>query len=54
MTPLTEQEVERAIALCDAIVQSATRIERMVGEAKVEIARLARDLAKAMEDADKC
>jgi hypothetical protein len=51
---LSEQEVDRAIALCDAIVQAAARMEKVMAEAKVECAKLARDLAKAMEDADKC
>jgi hypothetical protein len=50
MTPLSESEVERAIELCNAIVQSAAKIERMVAEAKKEIAVLARDLAKAMQE----
>jgi hypothetical protein len=50
MTPLTEQEVEKAIDLCNAIVKSAARIEKIVAEAKVEIAVLARDLAKAMQE----
>ena len=50
MMHLTESEVEKAIALCDAIVQSAAKIERMVAEAKKEIAVLARDLAKAMQE----
>jgi hypothetical protein len=52
--PLTEQEIDKAIALCDAIVQAAARMEKMMAEAKVECAKLARDLARAMEDADKC
>jgi hypothetical protein len=51
---LSEREVERAIELCNAIVASANKIERIMAEAKKEIAVLARDLAKAMEDADKC
>jgi hypothetical protein len=51
---LTEQEIDRAIALCDAIVTAAARMEKMMAEAKVECAKLARDLAKAMEEADKC
>jgi hypothetical protein len=54
MMTLTEREIDKAIALCDAIVQSAGRMEKMIAEAKREIAVLARDLAKAMEDADKC
>jgi len=47
---LSEEETERAIDLCNAIVQSAAKIERMVAEAKKEIAILARDLAKAMQE----
>ncbi len=54
MTPLTESEVERAIELCNAIVKSAARIEKIVAEAKMEIAVLARDLKAAMDEADKC
>jgi hypothetical protein len=49
---LTDEEVERAIALCDSIVAAAGRMEKLMAEAKKEIAVLARDLAKAMEDAD--
>jgi hypothetical protein len=51
---LTEREIDKAIALCDEIVQAAVRIEKIIAEAKVECAKLARDLAKAMEEADKC
>jgi hypothetical protein len=49
---LTEQEIDRAIALCDAIVQAAARMEKLMAEAKIECAKLARDLAKAMEEAE--
>ena len=54
MMPLSEDEVERAVALCDAIVQAAARMEKMIAEAKVECAQLARDLKAAMDEADKC
>jgi len=53
MIPLTEQEVERAINLCTAIVESASRIEKIVAASKIEIAKLARDLANAMAEAEK-
>ena len=53
MISLTEQEVERAINLCTAIVESASRIEKIVAASKIEIAKLARDLANAMAEADK-
>jgi hypothetical protein len=53
MMPLTEKEVERAIDLCNAIVESAARIEKIVVQSKIEIAKLARDLADAMAEADK-
>jgi hypothetical protein len=53
MISLTEQEVERAIDLCTAIVESAGRIEKIVAASKIEIAKLARDLANAMAEADK-
>jgi hypothetical protein len=53
MISLTEQEVERAIDLCTSIVESAARIERIVAQSKIEIAKLARDLANAMAEADK-
>jgi hypothetical protein len=53
MISLTEQEVERAIDLCTAIVESASRIEKIVAASKIEIAKLARDLANAMAEADK-
>jgi hypothetical protein len=49
---LTEREIDKAIALCDEIVQAAVRIEKIIAEAKVECAKLARDLAKAMEEAE--
>jgi hypothetical protein len=53
MISLTEQEVERAINLCTAIVESASRIEKIVAASKIEIAKLARDLANAMAEAEK-
>ena len=53
MISLTEQEVERAIDLCTAIVESASRIEKIVAASKIEIAKLARDLANAMAEAEK-
>jgi hypothetical protein len=50
---LTEKEVEHAINLCNAIVESAAKIEKIVAQSKIEIAKLARDLANAMAEADK-